>query len=229
MIPLNKSSIYYCGGPLFNDFNDINDILSWRYIMKRSISAISLALAAFLVMLAAAAWACTPSRHISLSPQAGSSNVRFTVEGTAFTPGVPVEIRWNDPEGPVVGASEGPEFSVSVSPPSGVEPGVYFVVALQSDNAGNILGRAAETFVVMRPNGAKNDDLASVPGRAASGELWNGLAGESRLPEHTSLEAVENDVSGQRLAWGGGLLGLGVALAGTSTALIVRRRRTGQA
>lgn len=124
------------------------------------------------VILAAAglAWACTAVPTLSADPNGGPAGTKVTINGNGFADGVPVDLRWNSPEGPIVGKANGQQFSVEVQIPANTAPGVYYLVGIQPSVRG-ILGRASDTFEVAAGPGAPN----SVSAASASSDQWSGF------------------------------------------------------
>lgn len=84
----------------------------------------------------------------TVAPSSGPAGSRITVSGTGFDPG-PVDIRWGGASGPVIGAGEGPDFTVEVTVPD--EPaGTRSVVAVPRDGGE---ASAPAAFVVAPPAG----------------------------------------------------------------------------
>lgn len=108
----------------------------------KKILVVAAAAAAALLGLSALAWACTQSAYLEpiLKPSPAGSLVG--VSGDSFNSG-PVEIRWDSAKGKVLGQASGPSFSVSVATPADAAPGVYYLVAVQTDPSGAVLGRGA--------------------------------------------------------------------------------------
>ena len=142
--------------------------------------------------LAAAAWACTPQATILPDgPQSVLAGARIPVEGVTGgleAPG-PVEVRWNSPTGPVVGASVssagassqgGPSYRVEIGVPADARPGVYYLVL----SAG---GRALARTPV--------EVMAGEPGRTGGGRvisegLWNGFDSGSISGAQTTADTA---------------------------------------
>lgn len=111
-----------------------------------------------LVLLgAAAAWACVPQPIISsVQPRAsGQAGGQVTVVGDNFDQ-APVEIRWNGVQGPLLGTSNGPSFSIPVTIPDDVE-GLYVLTALSRQPGGGVGGTARASFQLL---GAAADPAA---------------------------------------------------------------------
>lgn len=79
------------------------------------------------------AWACSPQAGFELQPAAGAPLAEFTAEGYGFTPGTPVEVRWDSATGPLLATATGPSFSVAVTVPADASSEVHYVVAVAAD------------------------------------------------------------------------------------------------
>jgi len=104
----------------------------------RRISVVGFGVLAAGVVVAATAWACSPSGGLSTPangaelPQ-GAAGSPVAVRGTGFAANKPVEIVWNSP-GNVIARATGPEFTVSVTIPANATMGVHFIGATQGDD-----------------------------------------------------------------------------------------------
>lgn len=124
-----------------------------------------LAATGVLLVLAGAAFACTPTVGIlTVGPPIAAADAALRVEGRAMRPNVPVELRWNGTQGPVLGVvrtnSEG-AFTTSVIVPR-TQTGPYSVVAA----APNGLVRAP---LYVAAAGAKAGSLLADSGSAVQG------------------------------------------------------------
>lgn len=118
---------------------------------------------------ATAGWACVPQPIItSVQPRAsGAPDDRVTVVGENFEP-VPVEIRWNATDGPLLEKATGPTFSVAVRIPNG-DPGLYTLIALSRQTSGAVIGTARAAFqVTVGSNGATAKRTTQTDGGAGS-------------------------------------------------------------
>ena len=93
------------------------------------------------------AWACVPQGAFNLSPSSGAAGMEVTALGNNFPPG-PVEIRWGSREGTLLATATGPSFSVSVTIPSGLGPGVYYVSASPPEGGHGAHSATAAAFTV---------------------------------------------------------------------------------
>jgi len=133
--------------------------------MRKGHSVVLLGGAVLLATISSLAWACSPrAAEIQLVPTAipvGSSEP-VKVTSTDFIPGQLVEIRWNSYTGPVVGGLVGPDHSLSIRPPAGTTPGVYYIVAKG--------GWASEVLQVT------GQGISADSGRYSAGDLWTGFS-----------------------------------------------------
>jgi len=112
--------------------------------LNKRILALAAGLAG-LLSLAGAAWACTATTFITAGPHIGAPGTLVRVDGSPFGNG-PVEIRWNSATGPVLGTATGPSFSASVNIPAGFAPDIYYLVAVQHTDNGQISAKASAPF-----------------------------------------------------------------------------------
>jgi len=112
--------------------------------LNKRVLAVAAGLAG-LLSLAGVAWACTATTFITASPHIGAAGTLVRVDGSPFGVG-PVEIRWNSATGPVLGTGAGPTFSASVNIPAGFAPDIYYLVAVQQGNNGQITAKASAPF-----------------------------------------------------------------------------------
>jgi hypothetical protein len=108
--------------------------------LPRALS-VALAILAVAACGAAVAWACTPSAFISVQGAGGQdfgpAGSQATVQGSGFSDGAKVQIRWNSADGPTLATATGPRFSVAVTIPANAADGVYYIVATAVDSEGN--------------------------------------------------------------------------------------------
>ncbi|MGH2771672.1 MAG: IPT/TIG domain-containing protein [Actinomycetota bacterium] len=180
--------------------------------MKANIKVTAFAAAAVLMLAGGLAWACTEAAGISLGSNSGPAGTAVTIQGSNFAPG-PVEIRWNNSKGQVLGTAQGPDFSTQITPPAGSATDVYYVVAIQKGQGGTF--KATETFEVVGASGA--------PAVSSSTDLWSGFSEASVAVDATP---APEGASGSAMA-GFGLAGFGaVVLAGGLVATAATRRRS---
>jgi len=126
------------------------------------------------LVVAAAAWACTPLASIDLddgdkgaaepsSEDDGGTATAQTGEvvegsGRGFTPGQAVEVHFNGKNGPLLweGVPRTGEFSFSFEAPN-VAPGYYVVMAYNDTNAGDPARVVLRVVSPAQPNGQTND------------------------------------------------------------------------
>lgn len=175
--------------------------------MKRRNAILASSLvAAILIVVAGAAWACTAYRTLG-GPQSGPPLSQVTMTGTANA-GSLAEIHWNSLDGPIVGraiANSNEQLSAQVTIPD-VAPGIYYLMAVHHGTG--VVARTA--FEVTSPN-----PVASTSSQAT---VWD------TQPGFVSTSAPS--ASGPGLAVGVALLSVGVAglTAGAVVAVNSRRR-----
>ncbi len=180
---------------------------------RRALGAIC-AIAGLFLSVAGVAWACTESSFVAATPVAGTAGELVTVRAWgAFEtdPATPIEIRWNEVSGPLVGTAAGPGLATEIRVPEGTAPGFYYLVAVQrdvADHEGQVTTRrAAQTFEVTGgPPGGSSGSGATAWSRSSPG-------GQGSSTPNSLLAGV-------------GLLGLGLAgLAAGCVVAVVRPRR----
>lgn len=169
--------------------------------------------AAFVLVLGAisSAWACTiVATSVGVSPPAAPERSAVRIQGTSVTSGLPVEVRWNSVDGPILGTAVSGrkgEFVVEATVPASI-PGMYALVAVAPDQAG--VGRAA--FQITEPPVPLGESMAApVP---AQSDAW--LSGQASATTGSS-----------GILAGLGLAGVGlVGLFGGLMAKTLRKRAT---
>jgi hypothetical protein len=103
-------------------------------------------------MVGTVAYACAPIKTVvTLEPSASTAAGRsVTVRGFGFEE-APVEIRWNDVQGPQLGAATGPSFDAAVTIPSDAT-GLNTIVVVSRSGNGSLLN--ATTAAVQVKGGA---------------------------------------------------------------------------
>lgn len=185
---------------------------------KKLLSAGSLGVLVSLLVLAGIAWACTALPSISLSPPGGSPGTKVSVSGNGFKAGVPVELRWGSPDGPLVGTADGPDFSVMIEPPADSLSGVYYVVALQTDAAGSVVGKAASVFQLDAGQGRAGGGQTTV-----SSDLWPAFS-RPALSDAGMIDSV-SDRSNVPAALGAAFVSFGVVAMGAGLVVAAAARR----
>jgi len=189
-------------------------------------TAVAVITSAFLVGLASLAWACTVNPFISLRSLTGPGGTSVAVTGASFTPDTPVQIRWNSSEGPVVGAAQGPAFSVDVAPPAGTAAGFYYIVAVQentkSGQAATGPTKAAEVFHLTTAVAGTRSISDGGPA-AANADLWKGFASGGNGLQDAGLASSHSTRASAPLALGLGLVSLS-AVTVIAGVWFVRRR-----
>ena len=120
------------------------------------------------------AWACVPQGAFDLSPSGGPAGTQVTAVGNNFPAG-PVEIRWESRQGTLLTTATGPSFSVSLTIPSGVTPGVYYVSASPPEGGHGAHSATSAAFTV-------TDGSAGSPGPPALGRQHASPLVDSTLP-----------------------------------------------
>lgn len=179
-----------------------------------------LAVGVFVLVLGAAstAWACTYLPTVvglSSSSAPPGSTVEVYGQGVGLA-GVPIELRWNSVEGPVVGTAttqQGPNratFSATMTIPD-VAPGVYVVLAM--DATGQSAEPTRTTFQVTPSPGAQG--------------LTAGLGSEPALNEPARFDSPSStDSSDLGLVVGLSMLGFGTAALLAGFVVIAGTRRS---
>lgn len=75
-----------------------------------------------------------PPMSLETSPHAGPAGTQVTITVAGFEGG-PVEVRWDDRDGPVLATADGPDFTVEVTVPTDASPGrhTFFLRATAPD------------------------------------------------------------------------------------------------
>lgn len=159
-----------------------------------------------LILASSVAWACIPQANlVVVQPQSsGPPGTKVTVEGLGLDPGR-AEVRWNSPEGQLLGAGNGPNFSVAVTIPQ-ADGGLYNLLVL-SRGAGGVLGNTRAASFLVTPPG--NSQVATPSSGAAT-------------PKAGGEPASDSGDSG--LVVGGVVV---LVLLGALAAIVLARRRSG--
>lgn len=172
-----------------------------------SVPSYFLVFTVLLVVLAttSVALACVPlATLVSLEPSSsGAAGSRVTVQGLGFDAN-PIEIRWNGPDGPELGNSVGPNFSVPITIPE-VPEGLYTVVVLSRLSQGNIGYAAGTSFQVTESGGSHEDNDSST---ASTHSNSGGTTNIGQPQSSVSLGIVMSVVVGAGLLLVGGLVGV---------------------
>ena len=157
-----------------------------------------------LPLVAVAAWGCVPQPLLSLEPSGSAPpGTEVTVKGADIS-GATAELRWNDPEGPLLAKTSGRTFSVPVKVPE-VPEGLYAIMVIGRLTDGSVSGTGRASLLVTAADGsAKHSADAPAPDtrKTSSGSSSGRSAGLA--------------------AAGAGLLGLG-AVAGVAFSRRSRR------
>lgn len=95
----------------------------------RAVLALAAMAAALVAGVASVAWACVPSSHFWAEKDYGPAGSAARLQGTGFTAGQAVEIRWGSAEGLLLATAPAPDFDVTVAVPS-VADGLYVIYAV---------------------------------------------------------------------------------------------------
>ncbi|HSH58973.1 MAG TPA: hypothetical protein VK988_04895 [Acidimicrobiales bacterium] len=183
--------------------------------MRSRGAVVATSIVGLVLAMASVAWACTiQARIVAVTPGSGTERSALTVRGEGLGQSstgapLPVEIRWNALDGPVVGtavADPSGNFSAEVTVPEAA-PGVYSLLVV-AEGAG--LGRTA--FEVT-PSA-----VAPVP--ASPSPVADAWAGDS-----AGVASPDAPAAGLGLTVGVGMLAVGlVALFSGFTVAVSRRR-----
>lgn len=169
-----------------------------RTIRRRALAG--MAVITFVLSGASLAWACTRQPSLTISPGFGKAGSQAQVTGKAFTPGEPVEIRWNSTGGPVIGRAVGSNFTVAVTIPADASAGVYYVVATAPTTRGQI------AFQVRSTSSAQSGDPAPEGGGETSGTA-DGSDGGSSGESGSSSATASGGSGGSGTSGGSGQSG----------------------
>ena len=178
------------------------------------------AIAAVLVA-SAAAWACVSGPSVTLSPADAKPGDTVTLNMRDFRKVDPVQVRWNDLNGPVLASFEhngsGSPFTGQITVPADAKPGNYVLILSQYAPDGKLSQMPVRALLtVVSPNGAN-----PVLGAAVSPAEANRPAG---------LVTDDNSVSGATLALAGlGVAGVAMFVAGAAALLAGRRAKAPEA
>lgn len=177
--------------------------------------------AAAVLVVGAAAWACIAGPTLHVSPAQVRPGQDVSLSGFSYNGDLPIVVRFNALDGPVLGTFtpvEGrfgdPEFlSGTVTIPADTKPGTYVLIATQSNGDGSLAQVPVRAVVsVTSPGGAPVVGAPVAPvevGRAVGPVL-----------AHSSPDA------GTLLLVGLGTAGVAMFLAGVATLAAGRRRGT---
>lgn len=184
--------------------------------MRRAVLAASVAVLSLMIGAGAVvAWACTPQpRSFAVTPAAAAAGSVASVVGQGVPAGSPVQVRWDDLQGRIIGSSTADErgqFQTSVTIPEG-QPGVHAVVFSAGEpGQPSVVGVGRLAFKLSSPDGRALQP--ALDPWSSSGPTPNTQAAAART-----------------MTTGFGILGLGLAvLAGASTLTVVGGRRRSRA
>ena len=165
-----------------------------------------LGVAVTMILATASAWACVSGPSVTLNPAKAGPNETVAISMRDFRKADPIEMRWNDLNGPVLATFEssgsGTPITGQLTVPADAKPGSYVVVFSQKAPDGKVSQAPVRAlFTVTGPNGA-----TPVVGAATA------PVDESRP---AGLVTEDNSVSGGTLALVAlGVAGVGMFLAG---------------
>jgi len=191
-------------------------------IKQRKATMYGLVASLFVLSSLAAAWACTPAAtSFQIIPSIGKPGVKVTATGQNFA--APVEIHWNSAEGVLVGAGQGGNPTVEFAVPADAAPGVYYVVAIQRNKAGEPVSKISSSFeVTASTTGKASNAAAAIPAQ----DLWSGFsAGSPNLGAAPESAAADAGTSPGLMA-GMVLAASGTASLLTLTVVGLRKRRS---
>ena len=116
---------------------------------RRMTVSIGLLLGA-VALLAGRASSCVPTALLTVTPAQAKAGQEVTVQGQEFATGIPIVLRWDALDGPVLATVPGPQsdlprkWSTTLTLPETAPPGTYVLVATQPSTA----GRANTSFGV---------------------------------------------------------------------------------
>lgn len=181
------------------------------------------------------AWACTPQPQIIILPRVGPPGALVNVEGSAFAPDAPVEIRWNRADGSKLAdtrADPGGQFSVDVRVPADAS-GVSMVLAM---TGGAEIARMPFDVAGRPPAITRNDDAGA--SNVSSTDLWKGFSPDGNRETPFGRPGAQTDLtafgsagvsSRAGLALGAAFLVLGLtALALSLKTASAAKRGTGE-
>src|SRR5215207_10317634 len=99
---------------------------------RRSMSVAVLVALLIPLTLASLAWACVPQGGVKLTPSSAMPMSTVAVEVTGFPAEELVNLRWNDPAGPILASGTGPAFTANITVPAAYH-GICIVVARATD------------------------------------------------------------------------------------------------
>ena len=172
------------------------------------------AVAAVLVA-SAAAWACVSGPSVTLNPANAKPGETIALTMRDFRKVDPVQVRWNDLNGPILASFEqngsGSPFNGEITVPADAKPGNYVLILSQYSPDGKLSQMPVRVLVtVVSPNGSN-----PVLGAAVSPADVNRPAG---------LVSNDESISGASLALAGlGVAGVAMFVAGMAALLAGRR------
>jgi hypothetical protein len=176
------------------------------------------AVAAVLVA-SATAWACVSGPSVTLNPVNAKPGDTVTLTMRDFRKLDPIQVRWNELNGPVLGSFEqngtGTPFTGTIAVPADAKAGNYVLILTQTAPDGKLSQMPVRALLtVVSPNGSN-----PVLGAAVSPAEANRPAG---------LVTHDESISGASLALAAlGVGGVGMFVAGM--AALLAGRRTGRA
>ena len=174
-----------------------------------------MAAVAAVLVASAAAWACVSGPSVTLNPANAKPGETVTLTMRDFRKADPVQVRWNDLNGPVLASFEqnasGSPFTGDITVPADARPGNYVLILSQTAPDGKLSQMPVRALItVVSPNGSN-----PVLGAATSPAETNRPAG---------LVSDEESVSGASLVLVAlGVAGVGMFVAGMAAHLAGRR------
>ena len=137
---------------------------------------------ALLVVMLGAAWACTPQpRSFAARPDTGAGGTATEIIGQGMPAFVPVEVRWDDLDGSVIGSAQADEngrFKAPIVVPDSL-PGMHTVIFKAREGDGPVTSVGRIPFRVS-PAGTQSSSAAS-EGTWSARSTAGGSNGAARL------------------------------------------------
>ncbi|MEX2658648.1 MAG: hypothetical protein WD232_03050 [Acidimicrobiales bacterium] len=166
------------------------------------------------VLLTAAAWACVAGPSLVSEPQGVAAGEEVQISGITWNPDLPVVIRFNALDGPVLGEfmpdPDSRRLAGSVEIPAGTEPGNYVLIGTQESADGEYRMIPARALVSV--HGAGGAPLLGAPLEAQGADRPAGLA------------SAGSASTGSLVLAGLGVAGVALFVAGAGAFLTTRKR-----
>jgi len=187
---------------------------------------------ALIVVAGSFAWACTTQANLQIIPPAfGPAGTQVPVTGGTGVSGVvPVELRWNSPDGPLLAtvqslATQDGVFHAQVTIPA-VSPDVYYLVAVVQ---GQGVARAAYEVTGAADSSEQTPATGTRPAKGVASDLWSGLSASTGASSAQSGAALSQAPASKGRVAGMAFLALGAMALTGGAVLAFGRKRTAQA